>query len=124
LTPNGENVMSRVSKKGRRIHSPAFKAAALERMKHCDSVVGLAQELRVNWRLLYRWREQAAKSAERAKHTAAEERIQQVQAEVTKLKLALAEQVQQTDFFAGALRKLEARRPITAGAEFTSKSGK
>jgi transposase-like protein len=116
--------MSRVSKKGRRIHSPAFKRSAVERMKQCDSVVGLAEELGVNWRLLYRWREQAGKAAERAKQTAAEERAQQLQGEVTNLKLALADQVQQADFFAGALRKLEAHLPITAGAESTSKSGK
>jgi transposase-like protein len=116
--------MSRVSKKRRRTHSPAFKAAAIERMKQCDSVVGLAEELGVNWRLLYRWREQAAKAAERDKQTAAAKRVQELEAEVIKLKLALADQVQETDFFAGALRKLESRRPIMGAATSTTKSGK
>lgn len=94
----------------RRIHTEDFKRQAVERMANCSTVVGLAKELNVNWRLLYRWKTQLAAAAEAAAAEQAALREQALQQEIARLKEALAEQVLQTRFFKGALQKVEARR--------------
>ena len=40
-------------------YSPEFRAQALERLKTCDSVSGLARELKISRKWLYLWRERA-----------------------------------------------------------------
>ena len=97
---------TRVSRK-RRIHSEEFKHQAVARMANCGSVVGLAKELNVHWRLLYKWKTQLAAAAEAEQAAKNEQRLEQ---EIGRLKEALAEQVLQTRFFRGALQKIEARR--------------
>jgi transposase-like protein len=77
-------------------------------MRTCESVVGLARELGVNWRLLYRWKEQLSQAAQEEDPTAARERA--LQQEVANLKTTLADQVLKADFFRGALQRIEARR--------------
>ena len=43
-----------------RKYSEEFRQQALERMKSCDNVAGLARELGVRRKWLYHWRDQAA----------------------------------------------------------------
>jgi len=112
--------MSRVFKKQRRIHSAKCKEAAVARMRVCDSVVGLAQELGVNWRLLYRWKDQART----LQQSAAERRVTILEREVATLKTALAEKVLEADFFERALQKVAAYRQHSGGVASTTKSGK
>lgn len=112
--------------KGPRRHSPEFKAAAVEKMKGCDSVVSLSRKLRVHWRLLYRWKA-AAEAAEAAhQQNAPEQREAALREEIIQLKTALADKVMEVDFFRGALRKIETLRqkPVPSGGEAsTTRSG-
>ena len=110
-----------------RRHGPEFKASAVEQMKTCNSIVELSRQLKVHWRLLYRWRSEAEAALADKEQTAAEVREAALQAENTKLKLALADKTLEVDFFRGALRNIEALRPKptrNGGAAFTTKSGK
>lgn len=96
-------------------------------MRDCDSVVDLGRELKVNWRLLYRWKEEAEASAAQAGKSAAKLREVALREENAKLKEALADRSLEVDFFQGALRKIEAlrqRRAHAGGEAFTTKSGK
>jgi transposase-like protein len=43
-------------RKGR--HPAAFRQMAVGRMKHCENIVALSEELGISRRLLYRWRHQ------------------------------------------------------------------
>ena len=43
--------------KGPRVHSPAFKLRAVERMRAGENVSALASELRVRRKLLYEWKQ-------------------------------------------------------------------
>ena len=97
-------------KKRARRHSAEFKAAALEKMKKCDSVVALSRELKVHWRMLYRWKA-AAEAAEGARQqSASEQREATLREEITALKMALADKAMEVDFFRGALQKIEILR--------------
>ncbi len=114
-------------KTGGRRHSAEFKAAALEKMKGCDSVVALARELNIHWRLLYRWKAAAAKASALQHRDAAARREAELQAEIAKLKSALADKTLEVDFFRGALQKIEALRPqrnASGGEASTTRSGK
>jgi hypothetical protein len=100
---------------------------ALERMKSCDSVVGLSRELKVQWRLLYHWKEAAEAAAAANKQIGPEHRETVLLEEITQLKVALANKAMEVDFFRGALRKIEAlrqKRARNGGEAFTTKSGK
>jgi len=105
---NGEK---RVSNKKRKVrqHSPEFKRIAVERMRSCQSVVGLAGELGINWRLLYKWKNELENTGVAPESTSASE-TRELAEENAQLKAALADQVMQTRFFKGALQRIEARR--------------
>ena len=45
-------------------YSPEFRAQALERLKSCDNVSGLARELKIPRKWLYVWRDRAAGCAD------------------------------------------------------------
>ena len=110
-----------------RRHSPEFKAAAVEKMRSCENVVALSRELKVHWRLLYRWKEAAEAAAAAQEQNAAEQRESVLRAEITQLKVALADKTLEVDFFRGALRNIEAlrqKRVRNGGEAFTTKSGK
>ena len=119
--------MSKLRRKRRR-YSEEFKRLAVERMRECESVVGLAEELRVPWRQLYRWKaameEADALAAAAAAPPGGDGSSQQ---QVGRLKEALADQILQTQFFKGALQKIEARRQSNNAAgktASTTKSGR
>lgn len=114
------------TKRKRRRYSEEFRRAAVERMRNCDSVVGLARELGIGWRLLYLWRERLAGAASKAEENQADGEAE-LRAEIARLKLALADKVLEADFFRGALQRIEARgqsKDASGQAASTTRSGR
>ena len=103
----------------------AFREMAVARMRCCESVKELAQELGVGRTALYQWRDQLAPQ-ERAEWQAAEKASgSRLERENRQLKQALAEKTLEVDFFKGALQKVAARRQqsgITGEKASTTKS--
>ena len=115
-----------MAKRRVRQHSEEFKRLCVERMKQCDDIGALAQELAIHRRMLYRWRDQLApvQKNEGAPPNSREARLRH---QVNQLQRALAEKTLEVDFFKGALQKIEARRQqqdITGAKASTTKSGK
>jgi transposase-like protein len=82
---------------------------AMERLKDCNNVTALAQELGIDRAVLYKWR-QRMEGRERRRE-APEELSQRRQNQVIdELKRLLAEKTLEVDFFRGALQKIAARR--------------
>jgi len=83
---------------------------AVERLRTCEDVEALAQELGVTRRCLYKWRrklelvEPGEEASRPGTRTASHRR------EIEQLKRLLAEKALEVDFFKGALQKVEARR--------------
>ena len=103
-----------------------FKRMCVERMKQCDDIVGLAKELGIHRRLLYRWRDQLD-PVDRSEGPAHNSREATLRKEVSRLKQALADKALELDFFKGALQKVEARRQqsgMSGAKASTTKSGK
>jgi transposase-like protein len=78
----------------------------VERLKSCDNIVALAQELGLHRRLLYKWREQL-EPVEQGEPVPSTPELRQ---QVRQLKRLLAEKTMEVDFFKGALQKVAARR--------------
>jgi transposase-like protein len=113
----------------RRRHSVEFKRQAVERMKGCENIRNLAQELDVQPKLLYIWKNLAEGPSPRGLASPAESREQRqenkLKEENRKLKEALGEKALEIDFFKGALRRIkEARQNNTesGGTVSTPKS--
>ena len=107
-------------------YTDEFKRMCVERMKQCDNIEALAEELDIHRRMLYRWRDQfdPVEKSEGSPPPSGEARLRQ---EVSQLKRALADKTLEVDFFKGALQKIEARRQqqdITGAKASTTKSGK
>ena len=104
----------------------AFRQMAVDRLRKCDNVVALSEELGVYRRLLYKWRQQL-EPLEDDGTTPPDTREFTLTKEICQLKRLLAEKVQEIDFFRGALQKVEARRrnnESTGARASTTKSGK
>ena len=89
----------------------AFRKMSVERLKRCDHVVALSQELGVN-RLLYKWRDQL-EPIEDGEGPPASSRERALRQQVTRLKRVVADKTDETleaNFFKGALQEIEARR--------------
>jgi transposase len=98
----------------------------VERMKECDNIQGLSEEVGVHRRLMYKWRDQFD-PIERAEKPPLNSREARLRKEVNQLQRALAEKTLEVDFFKGALQKVEARRQQqdeTGAKASTTKSGK
>jgi hypothetical protein len=83
---------------------------AVDRMRVCEDVGALAQELGVTARCLYKWRaklELVEPGEEFARPSTHEGSYRK---QVHRLKRLLAEKTLEVDFFKGALQKIEARR--------------
>jgi len=96
---------------------------AVARLKSCDNIVALAQELGVHRRLLYKWQEQL----EPVDHGGPVPSTPELRQQVRQLKRLLAEKTMEVDFFKGALQKVEARRQRSSNSgepTSTTKSGK
>jgi transposase-like protein len=83
---------------------------AVERLKVCDNIVALAEELGVPRRLLYNWRDQLDPIDVGDSPPPENPRESTLRKEVSQLKRLLAEKSMEVDFFRGALQKVEARR--------------
>ena len=95
----------------------------VERLKSCDNIVALAQELGLHRRLLYKWRDQL----EPVEHEGPAPSTPELRQQVRQLKRLLAEKSMEVDFFKGALQKVEARRQRSSSSgepTSTTKSGK
>jgi transposase len=101
----------------------AFRLMALERMKNCESVSALAEELGIHRTVVYHWKN----------HLKATEGVtggspmRELRKQVRELKRVLAEKTLEVDFFKGALQKIEARRQGNSGSGGTAstiRSGK
>lgn len=97
-----------MTRKGR--HPLAFRQMAVERMKRCENIVALSEELGVSRRLLYRWRDQLDPIEGRPEPPPESPRESTLRKENHQLKRVLAEKTLEVDFFKGALQKIEARR--------------
>ncbi len=105
-----------------------FRKTALERMKSCQDVTGLALELGISRGQLYRFQREALGRKPEPKPEAwlkekAEERQRRRIADLERL---VARQALELDFFKGALLRIEEnrrKREQTSGKPSTSKSG-
>lgn len=104
-------------------YSEAFRVAAVERMKSCETVVGLARELGVDKRQLYRWRA-LLEEPDSLEPAPATERESLLRAENAQLKRALGEMALEADFFKGALHKITARRQSKADSGETASTNR
>jgi transposase-like protein len=89
---------------------------AVERLKRCDNIVALAEELGVHRRLLYRWRDQLDAVDNGEGPSAERRRESTLRKEVSQLKRLLADKTLEVDFFKAALQKVEARRQGSGNA--------
>ena len=101
----------------------AFRQQAVERMRCCENVKELAQELGVHRSVLYTWRDQLAPQ-DRSEWQEREDADKGLQAENRVLKQALAEKALEVDFFRGALQKVAARRQNSSKAGETASTTK
>jgi transposase-like protein len=104
-----------------------FRQKAVERLKSCDNIVELSQELGVHQRLLYKWRDQFDPFDPSAKSSPENAREATLRKEINQLKRVLVDKTLELDFFKGALQKVEARRQksgISGERASTTKSEK
>ena len=87
-----------------------FRRMAVERLKTCDNIVELSQELGVHRRLLYKWRDQFDPFDSGEKLSPGNSRESALRKEINQLKRVLLDKTLELDFFKGALQKVEARR--------------
>ena len=87
----------------------SFRQMAVERLKSCENIVALSEELGVHRRLLYKWRDQL-EAIEYDLGPPANGRDRELRQRVAHLKRVLADKTLEADFFKGALQKIEARR--------------
>jgi transposase len=108
----------------RKRYSRKFQWKAVQRMRTCENVLQLAEELGVTPRCLYKWRRQfdLAESGEELARPSTHEAFFRKQAQ--QLKRILAEKVLEVDFFKGALQKIEARRQSRGGSGETASTTK
>ena len=100
---------------------------AVERLKTCDNIVELSQELGVHRRLLYKWRDQFAPFDSGEEPPRGNSRESTLRKEINQVKRILVDKTLELDFFKGALQKVEARRQksgISGERASTTKSKK
>ena len=104
-----------------------FRRKAVERLKTCDNIVELSQELGVHRRLLYKWRDQFDPFDPGEESPPGNSRESTLRKEINQLKRVLIDKTLELDFFKGALQKVEARRQksgISGERASTTKSKK
>ena len=104
-----------------------FRRMAVERLKDCDNIVELSQELGVHRRLLYKWRDQFDPFESSEESPPRNSRESALRKEINQRKRVLVDKTLELDFFKGALQKVEARRQkngISGERASTTKSKK
>lgn len=109
----------KVNKRSNR-YPVGFQRDAVERMKHCQDIGKLAEELGVSRGALYLWKRKSEgllsyRDAVRQGHAAAADdpqakRIRELEARVASLEGELGRRSLEASFFRGALRKVEELR--------------
>jgi hypothetical protein len=109
--------------------SATLKEHALERMKRGENVRALGQELGISRSLLYWWKQQdegRVRSKEPGVALDPQERqIQDLKKKVAELEGIIGQKTLELDFFAGALRRIEAshqKRSSSGGRASTARS--
>lgn len=87
----------------------AFRKLAVERLKGCDNIVALSEELGVHRRLLYKWRDQL-EPVDDGETPPENIKERDLRIQLATAKRLLADKTLEVDFFKGALQKVEARR--------------
>ena len=116
-----------MGKKRLRRHTKEFRRMAVERLKSCDNIVALSEELGVHRRLLYQWRDGSDAGEGDEESPPGNRRESTLRKEIIQLQRVLAEKTLELDFFKGALQKVEARRRnsgMTGEKASTTKSKK
>lgn len=104
-------------------HTPEFRKMAVERLKSCDNVLALAEELGVHRRLLYHWRDRLEPIDDgQAPPENGKER--ELRRQVAQLKRLVADKALEADLFKGALQKVAARRQSNNKAGETASTTK
>lgn len=106
-------------------HSEGFRAMALERLRSCQHIGKLCEELGVSPSTLRQWRRQMESRGDQAPVTAVVPGETLVE-ENRRLKRALAEKVLEVDFLQGALHQVAEQRRRNSGSgapASTPKSG-
>ena len=98
-----------------RRHSREFKQQAVARMKGCENIRGLAEELGVERKLLYTWKWQFEGRPEKNHanylgRPAEETSESRLRKENRELKEALGKKAAELDFFEAALRRVKRER--------------
>jgi transposase len=110
-------------------YSQEFRRIAVERMKGCNNITALAEELGVERKTMYLWREQLDPESviKRKSGPPGKSREAELEQQVSRLKRVLADKTLELDFFKGALQKVEERRrqsKSSGGKTSTTRSGK
>jgi hypothetical protein len=79
---------------------------AVERLKGCENIVALSEELGVHRRLLNKWQDQM-ELIEDDQGPPANSRERELRQQVAHLKRVVADKTLEADFFKGALQKLK-----------------
>ena len=111
-----------------------FQRDAVERMKHCEDIGKLAEELGVSRGALYLWKRKGEgllsyRDAARQGHPAAADdpqakRIRELEAQVASLEGELGRRSLEASFFKSALRKVEGLRQPSDGLGGTASTTK
>ena len=122
-----------VSKRSNR-YPVGFQRDAIERMKHCQDIGKLAEELGVSRGALYLWRRRAEglpsyREAVKQGHPAAEDdqqarKIRELEAKVASLEGELGRRSVEAGFFKSALRRVEGLRQPSDAAGATASTTK
>jgi transposase-like protein len=110
-------------------YSDEFQRIAVERMKGCNNIRVLADELGVERKSLYLWRDKLDPESVVKKKPGPppQTRERELEQEVARLKRVLADKTLELDFFKGALQRIAERRQQmnnSGGKTSTTKSGK
>lgn len=99
-----------------RRYAVGFQRDAVERMKHCEDIGKLAEELGVSRGALYLWKrrgagwgsyQEAARQGRRAAQDQAGRKIRELEAQVATLEGELGRRSLEASFFRSALRRVE-----------------
>ena len=101
----------------------AFRKMALERLKTCQNASELAAKLGVHRTQLYKWRDQM-EPIDDGENPPSNSRERELRKEIRDLKRVLGGKTLETDFFKGALQKVEARRRSSGNSGETASSTK
>lgn len=121
---DGHTLLGKESKVKRKRYSRKLQWKAVERMRTCENVARLAEELGVTPRCFYKGRRKldlTESGEERARPSTHEASFRK---QAQQLKRLLAEKVLEVDFFKGALQKVEARRHRSGGCGETASTTK